>query len=51
MKRIIEVEEEEADFLSAVAASEQSLAKRHKPNQNHVEGVYIASLRKSKSRL
>ncbi|XWS21985.1 hypothetical protein CRYUN_Cryun30bG0104800 [Craigia yunnanensis] len=51
MKRIIEVEEEEADFLSAVAASEQSLAKRHKPNQNHVDGAYIAALRGSKSRL
>lgn len=53
MKRVIqvEVEEEEADFLSAVAAAEESLTKRHKPNQNDVEGAYIAALRGSKSPL
>ncbi|XVF63440.1 hypothetical protein PTKIN_Ptkin09bG0087400 [Pterospermum kingtungense] len=53
MKRVIQVEmeEEEADFLSAVAAAEESLAKRHKPNQNDVDGAYIAALRGSNSRL
>ncbi|XP_022772503.1 uncharacterized protein LOC111315200 [Durio zibethinus] len=51
MKRIIEAEGEEVDFLSAVAAAEESVAKRHKPNQNDVEGAYIAALRGSRSRL
>ncbi|GMI76243.1 hypothetical protein like AT3G42860 [Hibiscus trionum] len=51
MKRIIETEEEEADFLSAVAAAEESLAKRRKSNEDNTEGAYTAALKGSKSRL
>ncbi|KAE8679707.1 hypothetical protein F3Y22_tig00111398pilonHSYRG00373 [Hibiscus syriacus] len=51
MKRIIETEEEEAEFLSAVAAAEESIAKRRKPNQDDIEGAYTAALKGSKSSL
>nr|KJB66564.1 hypothetical protein B456_010G143700 [Gossypium raimondii] len=49
MKRIMEMEEEEVEFLSAVAAAE-SFAKRRKPNQDEAEGPYTAALKGSKSR-
>ncbi|KAL4326209.1 hypothetical protein GQ457_11G004270 [Hibiscus cannabinus] len=51
MKRIIETEEEEDEFLSAVAAAEESLAKRRKPNEDNTEGAYTAALKGSKSHL
>lgn len=50
MKRIVETEEEESAFLSAVAAAE-SFAKRRKPNQDETEGAYTAALKGSKSRI
>ncbi|TYI77500.1 hypothetical protein E1A91_D06G145300v1 [Gossypium mustelinum] len=49
MKRIMETEEEEVEFLSAVAAAE-SFTKRRKPNQDEAEGAYTAALKGSKSR-
>ncbi|MBA0574786.1 hypothetical protein Golob_007037 [Gossypium lobatum] len=48
MKRIMETEEEEVEFLSAVAAAE-SFAKCRKPNQDEAEGAYTTALKGRKS--